>query len=155
MAQAGDDVALGEVIEAHRGQVRGECWRLRVQRADLEDYVQEGLAAMLEPIRRFDRDRGVPLWLYARWYVRLSVVKGLGRSIDLTAHQASWYSRVWSAFVALGGEAASPTAEAVRAHVVRHRRRSVSVASVRAILDAGRRRHVPFEEGRDAPVVEE
>ncbi len=147
-AQAGDTAAEGEVLLAHTPHVRGVCWRLRVRRLDLDDMVQDGLLAMRTPISRFDGARGVPLWAYARPFVKGEVVFRLGASAGLTRHQSRHYRAIWDARDALAAESADPTAGPVYDRLRQSGHRGAGPATVAAVLDAGRRRPLPLDERR-------
>ena len=137
-------------MEVHAPQIRGECWRLRVRRCDVDDYVQEGKVAMRTPICRFDVDREIPLWFYARPFVRGRIIAALGGSLGLTAYQTQIYKRVWRAHDAVADSGEEATARAVRGHLREHNVRIVSETTVEAVLAAGRRWLFPLDEERDA-----
>lgn len=155
LAQGGSRDAEGEILVSHRPQVCGLCYRLRVRSMDLDDYVQEGLAAMLLPIQRFDTARGLPLWLYARPFVRHVLVRRLGAWVGLTSWQAERYRGVWAAHDALDAEGTEPTPQAISAYFRAPGRKNVGEATVSAILAAGRQRSLTLDEQRDTPVVGE
>lgn len=148
-AQTGDAAAEGELLVAHTPHVRGVCWRLRVHRSDFADRVQDGLVAMLTPIRRFDGARGVPLWAYARPFVKGEIVYRLGASAGLTRYQSECYRAVWDAYDALAAESGPPSAGTVYERL-RQRNRHPGLATVDAVLAAGRSRPVPLDERRDS-----
>ena len=150
MARAGSSAAEGEIMEIHAPQIRGECWRLRVRRLDVDDYVQEGKVAMRKPIYRFDTGREIPLWFYARPFVRGKIIAALGGSLGLTPYQTQIYKRVWHAHDAVTDSGREATACAVRGHLREHGVRVVSEATVEAILAAGRRWLFSLDEERDA-----
>ena len=37
---------------------------------DRDDLIQEGIAGLLDALRRYDPERGTPFWAYASWWVR-------------------------------------------------------------------------------------
>ena len=149
MARTGTSKAEGEIMEIHAPQIRGECWRLKVRRRDVDDYVQEGKVAMRTPIQRFDTQRDVPLWFYARPFVRGRIIAALGGSLGLTAYQTQIYKRVWRAHDTVADSGEEATAGAVRGHLREHRIRMVSETTVETILAAGRRWLFPLDEERD------
>ena len=150
MARAGSSAAEGEIMEIHAPQIRGECWRLRVRRLDVDDYVQEGKVAMRTPISRFDMDREIPLWFYARPFVRGRIIAALGGSLGLTPYQTQIYKWVWRAHDAVTDSGEEATACAVRGHLREHRVRVVSEVAVETILAAGRQWLISLDEERDA-----
>lgn len=119
---------------------------------DLDDYVQEGLVAMLTPIQRYDRARGVPLWFYARPYVKGRLVRALGRQAGLTAHQARHYKAVWCAHDAIIEASGAVTATAIWEALRAGGRRGVGVAAIEAVLESGTRRTAPLGETRSVVV---
>ena len=150
MARAGSSDAEGEIMEIHAPQIRGECWRLRVRRLDVDDYVQEGKVAMRKPIHRFDTGREIPLWFYARPFVRGRIIAALGGSLGLTPYQTQIYKRVWRAHDAVADSGEEATACAVHRYLREHETRVVSKATVETILAAGRRWLFSLDEERDA-----
>ena len=148
-AQTGNIAAEGELLLVHTPHVRGVCWRLRVRQPDLDDMVQDGLLAMLTPIRRFDSTRGVSLWAYARPFVKGEVVSRLGVEAGLTPHQSCHYKAVWFAYDALASGPAAPTSDAVHGELWRSGHRGAGPECVAAIVAAGRRRLICLEERRD------
>ena len=104
---------------------------------------------MLTPIRRFDGTRGVPLWAYARPFVKGEVVFRLGTSAGLTRHQSRHYRAIWDAHAALSTESGDPTAGTVHDRLRQSGRRGVGLLTIAAVLDAGRTRALLFDERRD------
>ena len=148
-AQIGDTAAEGELLLVHTPHVRGVCRRLRVRQPDLDDLVQDGLLAMRVPIRRFDGTRGVPLWAYARPFVKGEVVFRLGTRAGLTRHQSCHYRAIWAAHDALAAESAGVTLGAIvdRLHQLGHR--GAGPVTVAAVRGAGRTHALPLDEQRD------
>jgi DNA-directed RNA polymerase specialized sigma subunit len=66
-AKAGDQRAVEHVVRAHLPRISAMARRYaaapHVERLEL---VQEGVAGLLQALRRYDPGRGVPLWDYAR-----------------------------------------------------------------------------------------
>lgn len=64
----GDTLAWDELVEKHQGFVKGIAGRLCNPKSNpelFEDLVQEGAAALIEAINRFNQDKGVRLDTYA------------------------------------------------------------------------------------------
>jgi len=134
-SQRGDTLATGELLRVHTPHVRGVCWRLRVRRSDVDDFVQEGLLAMLTPIARFDCGRGAPLWSYARPFVKGRLVEALGWQLGMTRHQSRHYRAVWRVHDALEAAGQDTGAESLRL-VLRREGRRVSAETVSVVLEA-------------------
>jgi RNA polymerase sigma factor (sigma-70 family) len=82
-AKEGDEHALAEVVHAHlpliERMARGYAASPHVERLEL---VQEGVAALLQALDRYDPSRGTPLWAYARPAVQRAMLRLLGELGD-------------------------------------------------------------------------
>lgn len=134
LAQRGDPHALNELVRAHVPHVRGVCRVLRVRPADVDDFVQEGLEAMLVPVQRYDPARGVPLWGYARPFVKGRLVEKLGQGLGLSPHEIRHYRPVRRAHDRLSAEGRDVTVESVHA-ALKAEGRGVGLETVRAVLE--------------------
>jgi RNA polymerase sigma-70 factor (ECF subfamily) len=61
----GDQSAMVELVDAHRGQVFGLCYRMLRHRQDAEDMTQESFVRALRSLRTWDAERGFLPWLLA------------------------------------------------------------------------------------------
>jgi RNA polymerase sigma-70 factor (ECF subfamily) len=62
---AGDQSAMQELVDTHRGQVFGLCYRMLRHRQDAEDVTQECFVRALRSLRSWDNQRGFLPWLLA------------------------------------------------------------------------------------------
>jgi RNA polymerase primary sigma factor len=62
-------------IEAHLPRIRAMASRYRGSGVDVADLVQEGTVALMEALRRFEPERGVPLWAFAAPWVRGAIYR--------------------------------------------------------------------------------
>jgi len=65
------------------------------------EVLQEGVAGLLRALERYDPDRGIPFWAYARWWVRQSMqrlVAELTRPSVLSDHALRQLSRIRDAY---------------------------------------------------------
>jgi RNA polymerase primary sigma factor len=73
-ARSGDATARALLVEAYMPRIAAIARHYRispnVERAEL---LQEGVAGLLRALERYDPERGVPFWAYARWWVRRSM----------------------------------------------------------------------------------
>jgi len=74
-ATEGDPRAREQVLDAHEGHLRWVVRRVSTFGGTREDYLQQARLGLLKALDRFDPDRGLKLWTYARWWVRLYVTK--------------------------------------------------------------------------------
>lgn len=157
MAQAGDGLAVDAVLVYHTPHIYAMCWRLGIDKDEIDDLVQEGLIAMLEPLRRFDKERSPVLWFYARFFVRRGICLARGRQLGLSAHQATIYKSVWDAHDSLCGEDGElpPTPKAVRDYLIKERSRQIGEAAIMVVLEAGRPKRFRFDETRDSAGIAE
>jgi RNA polymerase primary sigma factor len=70
-AQEGDPAARAQLVETFMPLISSVARTYRtglaVQRVEL---LQEGVVGLLRALERYDRERGVPFWAYAAWWVR-------------------------------------------------------------------------------------
>jgi RNA polymerase primary sigma factor len=97
-AQAGDASARAALLEAFLPQIAALARRYsaspRIERLEL---VQEGAVGLLQALERYDPDRKIPFWAYARWYVRRNMqrlVAELGSPVTLSDHALRRLSRI-------------------------------------------------------------
>jgi len=62
---SGDQAAMVELVESHRGQVFGLCYRMLRHRQDAEDVAQEAFVRVLRSLRTWDQEREFLPWLLA------------------------------------------------------------------------------------------
>lgn len=62
---AGDQTAIGQLIDRFRGRVFGVCYRLLGQRQDAEDAAQETFVRAIRYLSKWDRHRAFEPWLFA------------------------------------------------------------------------------------------
>ena len=100
-AKAGDQRALNELVEAHLPLIAALARRYalspHVERVEL---TQEGVAALLQALARFDPARGTRLWDYARPTVQRAMqrlVAELGDAVELSDRALRHLSRLRSA----------------------------------------------------------
>ena len=60
---AGDQLALGELVNRFRGQVYGLCYRMLGQKEDAEDATQETMVRVVRNLHRWDSTRAFEPWL--------------------------------------------------------------------------------------------
>ena len=101
-ARSGDATARALLVEASMPRIAAIARHYRispnVERAEL---LQEGVAGLLRALERYDPERGVPFWAYARWWVRRSmqrVVAELTRPTVLSDHALRHLSRIKDAY---------------------------------------------------------
>lgn len=63
-AQAGDERAFRELVEAHRQALQVHCYRMLGSQLDAEDVVQETLLRAWNAIARFEPRASIRTWLY-------------------------------------------------------------------------------------------
>lgn len=68
-AQAGDERAREELIEALLPMIVAAAREYRVDGLELADLIQEGCVGVLRALARFQPERGVPFAAFARWWV--------------------------------------------------------------------------------------
>ena len=78
-AQAGDESAFGELVGAHRAELRAHCYRLLGSVHDAEDALQEALLRAWRGLAGFEGRSSVRSWLY-------SIVTNA--ALDITRHRS-------------------------------------------------------------------
>jgi len=76
----GDLAARNALVEAHLGAVEDLARRSGARYLPLEDRVAEGHLGLLHALDRFDPERGVRLWTYAAYWVRVYIGRAVRRS---------------------------------------------------------------------------
>jgi RNA polymerase sigma-70 factor, ECF subfamily len=64
-AMAGDEAAFGELVEAHRAELRAHCYRMLGSLHDAEDALQDALLRAWRGLPGFEGRSSVRSWLYA------------------------------------------------------------------------------------------
>ncbi len=62
---AGEQAAMGALVDHFAGQVFGLCYRMLGNRQDAEDVTQETFVRVFRSLAQFDRDRDFRPWLLA------------------------------------------------------------------------------------------
>jgi RNA polymerase sigma-70 factor (ECF subfamily) len=78
-AKAGDESAFGELVGAHRAELRAHCYRLLGSVHDAEDALQEALLRAWRGLAGFEGRSSVRSWLY-------SIVTNA--ALDITRHRS-------------------------------------------------------------------
>ncbi len=60
---AGNQIALGELVDRFRGRVFGLCYRMLGQKEDAEDATQETMIRVVRNLHRWDPNRAFEPWL--------------------------------------------------------------------------------------------
>src|SRR5437868_7066721 len=63
-AQAGDEAAFRQLVDAHRNELHLHCYRMLGSFHDAEDALQEALIAAWRGLRTFERRSSIRTWLY-------------------------------------------------------------------------------------------
>jgi RNA polymerase primary sigma factor len=78
-AKAGDQRAREQVISAHLPRIAAMARRYAVPpQIERLELIQEGVVGLLQALQRYDPNRGIPLWAYARPTVERSMQRLLG-----------------------------------------------------------------------------
>jgi RNA polymerase sigma factor (sigma-70 family) len=100
-AKAGDQRAREKVVDAHLPLIAALARRFAVApQVERLELIQEGVAGLLQALERFDPERGVPLWAYARPTVERSMrrlVAELGDAVELSDRGLRHLSRLRTA----------------------------------------------------------
>jgi len=64
-ARGGDQAAFGQLVEAHRAELRAHCYRMLGSLHDAEDALQDGLLRAWRGLPGFEGRSSVRSWLYA------------------------------------------------------------------------------------------
>ena len=122
-----------ELIQAHLPRIRAMAGRYHGPGVDVADLVQEGIVALLEALRRFDFDRGVPLWAFAEPWVRGAIYRHAQdqrRAVRLPAAALAELIQLYRA--SQSRHASGPAMQAIAAEA------GVSVRRAELLLAAGR-----------------
>jgi RNA polymerase sigma factor (sigma-70 family) len=97
-AKHGDPRAVAELVDAFMPRIAAVARHYRgspmIERSDL---IQDGVVGLLQALARYDPDRGVPFWPFARWYVRRNMqrlVAELSGPVVLSDHALRQLSRL-------------------------------------------------------------
>ena len=63
-AADGDESAFGELVDAHRAELRAHCYRMLGSLQDAEDALQDTLLSAWQGIERFEGRASLRTWLY-------------------------------------------------------------------------------------------
>jgi RNA polymerase sigma factor (sigma-70 family) len=89
-AKAGDEQARAKLVEVYLPRILAQARHYRASPAiDRLELLQEGVVGLLEALARYEPERGIPFWAYARWYVRRNMqrlVAELGSAVVLSDH---------------------------------------------------------------------
>jgi RNA polymerase sigma factor (sigma-70 family) len=100
-AKAGDRRAVEEVVNAHLPRIAALSRQYAVVRhIDRLELIQEGVAGLLQALKRYDPSRGTPFWAYARPTVERSLqrlVGELGNAVELSDRALRHLSRLRTA----------------------------------------------------------
>jgi RNA polymerase primary sigma factor len=125
-----------ELIQAHLPRIRAMAGRYHGPGVDVADLVQEGIVALLEALRRFDFDRGVPLWAFAEPWVRGAIYRHAQdqrRAVRLPAAALAELIQLYRASQSLASRhAPGPAMQTIAAEA------GVSVRRAELLLAAGR-----------------
>jgi RNA polymerase sigma factor (sigma-70 family) len=119
-AARGDQAARDELVEAFTPLIANVARRyVRVPRVDRAEVMQEGIAGLLEAVRRYNPDLGTPFWAYAVWWVRRGIqrlVAQVSRPVvlsDPALRKLAWLRDARSALIRAGN--AEPTSDELAA----------------------------------------
>jgi RNA polymerase primary sigma factor len=100
-AKAGDQRAREQVVSAHMPRIAAMARRYAVSpQVERLELIQEGVVGLLQALQRYDPDRGVPLWAYAKPTVERSMHRLLGElgdAVELSEHGRRHLSRLRTA----------------------------------------------------------
>jgi RNA polymerase primary sigma factor len=100
-AKAGDQRAREQVVAAHLPRIAAMARRYAVSpQVERLELIQEGVVGLLQALQRYDPDRGVPLWAYAKPTVERSMLRLLGElsdAVELSGHGRRHLSRLRTA----------------------------------------------------------
>ena len=97
LAQAGDPLALEQLIRANLRFVVSVAKRYQNRGLAFGDLIQEGNIGLVTAAEKFDPDQGVKFISYAVWWVRQAVLKALAeqtRSVRIPLNQNSHFIRM-------------------------------------------------------------
>ena len=97
LAQAGDPLALEQLIRANLRFVVSVAKRYQNRGLAFGDLIQEGNIGLVTAAEKFDPDQGVKFISYAVWWIRQAILASLARqsrSVRLPLNRATELSRV-------------------------------------------------------------
>jgi RNA polymerase primary sigma factor len=97
LAQAGDPLALEQLIRANLRFVVSVAKRYQNRGLAFGDLIQEGNIGLVTAAKKFDPDQGVKFISYAVWWIRQAILASLARqsrSVRLPLNRATELSRV-------------------------------------------------------------
>ena len=97
LAQAGDPVALEQLIRANLRFVVSVAKRYQNRGLAFGDLIQEGNIGLVTAAKKFDPDQGVKFISYAVWWIRQAILASLARqsrSVRLPLNRATELARV-------------------------------------------------------------
>jgi RNA polymerase primary sigma factor len=97
LAQAGDSLALEQLIRANLRFVVSVAKRYQNRGLAFGDLIQEGNIGLVTAAKKFDPDQGVKFISYAVWWIRQAILASLARqsrSVRLPLNRATELSRV-------------------------------------------------------------
>jgi RNA polymerase primary sigma factor len=97
LAQAGDSLALEQLIRANLRFVVSVATRYQNRGLACGDLIQEGNIGLVTAAKKFDPDQGVKFISYAVWWIRQAILASLARqsrSVRLPLNRATELSRV-------------------------------------------------------------
>jgi len=97
LAQAGDAVALEQLIRANLRFVVSVAKRYQNRGLAFGDLIQEGNIGLVTAAKKFDPDQGVKFISYAVWWIRQAILASLARqsrSVRLPLNRATELARV-------------------------------------------------------------
>jgi RNA polymerase primary sigma factor len=102
--QAGDEAALGELVEHNLRFVVQVANKYRGYGLAVSDLVNAGNIGLIHAARKFDPERGVRFITYAVWWIRQAIMHALaegGGAVRLPVRQAELLSRLRQKFEAM------------------------------------------------------
>ena len=97
-AQAGDEVAIQELVRANLRFVISVAKKYQNRGVSLSDLIQEGNVGLVTAARKFDPDQGVKFISYAVWWIRQAILSSLanqGRSVRVPLNRASDLAKIF------------------------------------------------------------
>ncbi len=97
-AQAGDEVAIQELVRANLRFVISVAKKYQNRGVSLSDLIQEGNVGLVTAARKFDPDQGVKFISYAVWWIRQAILSALanqGRSVRVPLNRASDLAKIF------------------------------------------------------------
>ena len=95
--QAGDEAALGRLVEANLRFVVSVAKNYQGHGLDLSDLINEGNIGLIKAARKFDPTRGFKFISYAVWWIRQSILQGIAdqsRMVRLPLNQVGVINKI-------------------------------------------------------------